>query len=93
MKKYIILLGPIIFLFISFKEAYLAQQYAELSNLNFEQAISLWGSEKEAQTTFSAYELGTILRIDRAIYSFIIFCMWSYFSYTQHIQMNIKPNK
>ena len=80
-KKYIIWLGPLLFILTTVKKLHLAQQFAELSNLNISQAISLWASEKEMHSAFTSTESGAILRIDRTIYSFIICCLWSFFSY------------
>ena len=93
-KKYIhtvaLWIGPLFFLLVTIKEVYVAQQYSELANLNLQQALSLWGSEINPHSNYKSSEVGVILRIDRAIYSFIIFSLWSFFSYSQKVRANDK---
>jgi len=83
-QKYIIWFGPIFFLLITIKEIHIAQQYAELANLDLQQALSLWASEISAESNFTGAQLGTMLRIDRALYSFMIFGLWLFFSCIQN---------
>jgi hypothetical protein len=82
--------GPLFFLLVTIKEVYVALQFSELANLNIQQALSLWGSEINPGSNFTSSEVGAILRIDRAIYSFIIFSLWSFFSYSQKVRANDK---
>ncbi len=58
-------------------------QYAELANLNMQQAISLWAGEIYANRNYTGNELGTILRIDRTVYSLIIFGLMCCLSFIQ----------
>lgn len=76
----IIWILPLSFLLVTFKEIHIAQQYAELANLNVNQAISLWADEIATSNNYSGAELGVILRIDRAIYSFLIFAIFVFIS-------------
>jgi len=82
-KKYLLLVGPIFFFIVSIKEGYIAMQYAELADLNIQQAISLWAGEIYANSNYTGNQLGTILRIDRTIYSLIIFGLICYLSFIQ----------
>ena len=87
-KKYILWLVPILFLLGSFKEIYIAVQYARLSQLDLQQSISLWASEINSTGTYTSSQLGVILHIDRAIFTTIIFALFTYFNLSSPINSN-----